>query len=48
MGLSYLGSTMAWEEENLTKNGGVSVKHKYLSRLVLSEAGVVEQYNTDV
>jgi hypothetical protein len=48
MGLSYLGSTVAWEEQNSTKNGGVSVKRKYLSRLVLSEAGVVEQYYINV
>ena len=48
MGLSYLGSTVALEEPKFHKNGGSSVKHKFLSGVVSSEADAVEKYYTAV
>jgi hypothetical protein len=38
MRLSYLGLAVALEEPNFHGNGSASVKHKYLSRVISSEA----------
>jgi hypothetical protein len=48
MGLSYLGSAVAWEELFFHENGSASVNHKYLSRIIFSEADEAVQNYTGV